>query len=144
MYMYDIRQQEVALSQNMGSAVSALSTHPTEQYLLATACTNGVVNLWDERNLNRPLHAFLGHSKPVTRIEWNFFTPSIFATCGGDQRVCIWNVEWIGREQSEREQVEGPPELMFVHGGHQKRVNDISWNPTVRFYIINYSTYVLK
>ena len=133
MYLYDIRQQEVALSQNMGSAVSALSIHPMEQFLLATACEDGVVNLWDQRNLDRPLHAFIGHSEPVTHIEWNFFNSSTFATCGGDQRVCIWNVEWIGREISEEEQLEGPPELMFVHGGHYGRVNDISWNPTVCF-----------
>lgn len=28
---------------------------------------------------------------------------------------------------------EGPPELIFVHGGHTAKVNDISWSPNVFF-----------
>ena len=131
MYLYDIRQQEIALSQNMGSAVSALSIHPVERTLLATADKDGMVNLWDYRNLDCPLHAFIGHSEAVTSIEWNPFDYCVFATCGGDGRVCLWNLDWIGRHMDSEEQMEGPSELLFVHGGHEGRVNDIRWNPTV-------------
>jgi len=33
------------------------------------------------------------------------------------------------REQTEEEKADGPPELLFVHGGHTDRISDISWNP---------------
>ena len=32
---------------------------------------------------------------------------------------------------------EGPPELIFVHGGHTAKVNDISWSPNVFFIEMN-------
>ena len=40
----------------------------------------------------------------------------------------IWDTSRIGEEQSEAEDKEdGPPELMFIHGGHTAKVSDISW-----------------
>lgn len=35
----------------------------------------------------------------------------------------------IGEEQSSQDAEDGPPELMFIHGGHTDRVVDLSWNP---------------
>ena len=32
------------------------------------------------------------------------------------------------KEKSEEEKEDGPPELLFVHGGHTDRPSDISWN----------------
>ena len=34
-------------------------------------------------------------------------------------------------EQSAEEAEDGPAELLFIHGGHTSKVNDISWNPNV-------------
>lgn len=34
----------------------------------------------------------------------------------------------IGLEQTPEDQEDGPPELLFVHGGHTSRPTDISWN----------------
>jgi histone-binding protein RBBP4 len=31
-------------------------------------------------------------------------------------------------EQSEEEKKDGPPELVFIHGGHTSRISDIAWN----------------
>ena len=31
-------------------------------------------------------------------------------------------------EQSPEDAEDGPPELLFVHGGHTAKVNDFSWN----------------
>lgn len=31
-------------------------------------------------------------------------------------------------EQSEEDAEDGPPELLFLHGGHTAKVSDFSWN----------------
>ena len=38
-------------------------------------------------------------------------------------------------EQSAEEAEDGPAELLFIHGGHTSKVNDISWNPNVCLFI---------
>lgn len=35
----------------------------------------------------------------------------------------------IGEEQTPQDAEEGPPELLFVHGGHTSKISDFSWNP---------------
>jgi histone-binding protein RBBP4 len=34
----------------------------------------------------------------------------------------------IGQEQSAEDAEDGPPELLFLHGGHTSKVSDFSWN----------------
>lgn len=33
-----------------------------------------------------------------------------------------------GAEQSPEDSEDGPPELLFLHGGHTSKVSDFSWN----------------
>ena len=40
----------------------------------------------------------------------------------------MWDLSKIGEEQSAEDAEDGPPELLFVHGGHTDRVSDFSWN----------------
>jgi len=35
----------------------------------------------------------------------------------------------IGEEQSAEDAEDGPPELLFIHGGHTAKISDFSWNP---------------
>ena len=35
----------------------------------------------------------------------------------------------IGQEQTEEDACDGPPELLFIHGGHTSKISDFSWNP---------------
>ena len=41
----------------------------------------------------------------------------------------VWDLSKIGEEQSEEDAADGPPELLFVHGGHTAKISDSSWNP---------------
>ena len=34
----------------------------------------------------------------------------------------------IGQEQSAEDAEDGPPELLFIHGGHTAKISDLSWN----------------
>lgn len=35
----------------------------------------------------------------------------------------------INEEQTAEDAEDGPPELLFIHGGHTSKVSDFSWNP---------------
>ncbi len=39
----------------------------------------------------------------------------------------------IGDEQAEEDANDGPPELLFVHGGHTAKISELSWNPTQKW-----------
>jgi WD40 repeat protein len=61
-------------------------------------------------------------------VEWAPFNESILGTCSADRRVGVWDLSRIGMEQSPEDAEDGPPELLFLHGGHTSKVSDISWN----------------
>ena len=41
----------------------------------------------------------------------------------------------IGDEQSEEDADDGPPELLFVHGGHTAKISELSWNPSEKWVV---------
>jgi histone-binding protein RBBP4 len=82
------------------------------------------------RNLKLKLHSFEGHRDEVTTVAWSPDEEPIFASAGSDRRVIIWDLSRIGNEQTPEDAEDGPPELLFMHGGHTNRVSDISWNPS--------------
>jgi len=51
----------------------------------------------------------------------------------------MWDLSRIGRSQTEQEKLDGPPELIFVHGGHTSKVSDISWNLNERLMMASVS-----
>ena len=61
-------------------------------------------------------------------VEWAPFNESILASCSSDRRVGIWDLSRIGMEQTPEDAEDGPPELLFLHGGHTNKVSDFSWN----------------
>jgi len=40
----------------------------------------------------------------------------------------VWDFSRINNEQTEEEKRDGPPELLFMHGGHTSKVSDLDWN----------------
>ena len=61
-------------------------------------------------------------------VQWAPFNESILASCSADRRVGVWDLSRIGAEQSPEDAEDGPPELLFLHGGHTNKVSDFSWN----------------
>mmetsp|Transcript_5809 Transcript_5809/g.13250 ORF Transcript_5809/g.13250 Transcript_5809/m.13250 type:complete len:158 (-) Transcript_5809:182-655(-) len=76
-----------------------------------------------------PLQTFEGHTDQVYTIHWSPFNESILASCSADRRIALWDLSRIGMEQTPEDAEDGPPELLFLHGGHTSKVNDFSWNP---------------
>ena len=63
-------------------------------------------------------------------VQWSPFNESILGSASADRRVGIWDLSRIGQEQSPEDAQDGPPELLFLHGGHTSKVSDFSWNPS--------------
>jgi histone-binding protein RBBP4 len=40
----------------------------------------------------------------------------------------IWDLSRFDQPQSDDDKKDGPPELLFIHGGHTSKVSDIGWN----------------
>ncbi|KAL0383930.1 UNVERIFIED_CONTAM: WD-40 repeat-containing protein MSI2 [Sesamum radiatum] len=100
--------------------VNYLSFNPFNEWVLATASSDTTVGLFDMRNLSSPLHALGNHMEEVFQVEWNPNHETILASSADEGRV--------GDEQLEGEAEDGPPELLFSHGGHKAKISDFSWN----------------
>jgi len=53
----------------------------------------------------------------VLHLAWSPHGPTIFASASSDRRINVWDLSQIGVEQTPDDQEDGPPELMFIHGG---------------------------
>lgn len=108
--------------------VNCLSFNPFSEYILITGSADKTVGLWDLRNLKMPIHSFAVHAGDINQISWSPHNETIFASCSADRRVNVWDLTKIGKEQTEEEKADGPPELIFIHGGHTNKVSDFGWN----------------
>mmetsp|Transcript_304 Transcript_304/g.857 ORF Transcript_304/g.857 Transcript_304/m.857 type:complete len:518 (-) Transcript_304:285-1838(-) len=108
--------------------INSISFNPVNEFLAATGSADKTVKLWDMRNLKAPMQTFEGHTDQVYSVSWAPHNESILASCSADRRVGIWDLSRIGMEQSPEDAEDGPPEMLFLHGGHTSKVSDFSWN----------------
>lgn len=94
---------------------------------MATASDDRSCKIWDIRNLSLHLYELRYHFKELTRVAWSPSSSTYLATSGMDRKVCIWDMARINQTPTHHE--DGPPELVFIHGGHTDIINDICWNP---------------
>ncbi|KAG5192291.1 WD40-repeat-containing domain protein [Tribonema minus] len=111
--------------------INCLAFAPHSEFLLATGSNDRTVALWDMRNLSQKLHSLEGHRGDVFQVQWCPLDETVLASCSSDRRVHVWDMARIGEEQDEEDREDGPPELLFIHGGHTARVEDFSWNPNM-------------
>ncbi|KAF6024783.1 Caf1 [Bugula neritina] len=119
--------------------VNCLSFNPYSEYILATGSADRTVALWDLRNLRLKLHSFESHKDEIFQVQWSPHNETILASSGTDRRLHVWDLSKIGEEQSAEDAEDGPPELLFIHGGHTAKISDFSWNPTESWVICSVS-----
>jgi len=128
----DVRNSSTSTSATQGSghqdAINALSFNPASEYVVATGSADRTIGIWDLRNLKYKLHALEGHQDSVTSLAWHPFEEAILGSSSYDRRVIFWDLSRVGEEQTPEDAEDGPPELLFMHGGHTNRVSDFSWN----------------
>ncbi|CAF9922950.1 MAG: Histone acetyltransferase type B subunit 2 [Heterodermia speciosa] len=109
-------------------AINALSFNPASEYVLATGSVDTTIGIWDLRNLKSKLHVLTGHQQAVTSLAWHPFEEAILGSTSCDRRIIFWDLSRVGEEQNPEDAEDGPPELLFMHGGHTNRISDFSWN----------------
>jgi len=110
--------------------INCVAFAPSNEFLLATGSADLTVAIWDLRKMTSgPLHSCEGHQDEVLQLQWSPHFESVLASSGADRRLNVWDLSRIGTEQDEEDMLDGPPELLFVHGGHTNRIPDFSWNP---------------
>ncbi|KAI4583427.1 hypothetical protein MJG53_008640 [Ovis ammon polii x Ovis aries] len=119
--------------------VNCLSFNPYSEFILATGSANKTVALWDLRNLKLKLHSFESHKDEIFQVQWSPHNETILASRGTDRRLNVWDLSKIGEEQSPEDADDGPPELLFIHGGHTAKISDFSWNPNEPWVICSVS-----
>lgn len=111
-----------------GSEVNCIAFNPFCEFILATGSADTTVALWDLRNLKSKLHSLEGHTDEIFQVQWSPHHETILASSGSDRRLHVWDLSKIGAEQSSEDAEDGPPELLFIHGGHTSKISDFSWN----------------
>jgi WD40 repeat protein len=74
-----------------------------------------------------------------SQVQWSPHNETILASSGTDRRLHVWDLSKIGEEQSAEDAEDGPPELLFIHGGHTAKISDFSWNPNDAWVICSVS-----
>ncbi|KAJ7204412.1 WD40 repeat-like protein [Mycena pura] len=109
--------------------ILTVSFSPATNHLLLTGSADKTVVLHDMRVPAKKLHTFESHTDEVLHLSWSPHNATIFASASSDRRINIWDLAMIGEEQTPDDQEDGPPELLFVHGGHTARPTDFCWAP---------------
>ncbi|KAG6748859.1 hypothetical protein POTOM_048796 [Populus tomentosa] len=111
------------------SEVNCLAFNPFNEWVVATGSTDKTVKLFDIRKINTALHTFNCHKEEVFQVGWNPKNETILASCCLGRRLMVWDLSRIDDEQTPEDAEDGPPELLFIHGGHTSKISDFSWNP---------------
>ncbi|EST08631.1 Histone-binding protein RBBP4, N-terminal [Kalmanozyma brasiliensis GHG001] len=109
--------------------VNTLAFSPENENILVTGSSDKTVAVWDVRNLKVKLHSLESHTDEILSVCWSPHHPTVLASASADRRVNVWDLSKIGMEQTPEDAEDGPPELIFVHGGHTSRPTDLGWSP---------------
>ncbi|KAK2743546.1 Histone acetyltransferase type B subunit 2 [Myotisia sp. PD_48] len=109
-------------------AINAVAFNPAAETVVATGSADKTIGLWDLRNLKSKFHALECHQDSVTSLSWHPFEEAVLASASYDRRIMFWDLSRAGEEQTQDDAQDGPPELLFIHGGHTNRISDFSWN----------------
>jgi len=129
--VWDLRSEKTPIQQvddAHNGDINCISFNPISEFTFATGSRDHTVSLWDRRNIKSKLHSFQAHSDEVFGVQWSPFNETVLGTSGSDRRLNIWDLSKVGAEQSAEDAEDGPPELLFVHGGHTSKISEFSWN----------------
>ncbi|CEP13766.1 hypothetical protein [Parasitella parasitica] len=109
--------------------VNCVAFAPGSEWVLATGSGDKTAALWDLRNLKQPIHSLRAHQSEILQLAWSPHHDAVLATASSDRRILVWDLSKIGAAQLPEEAEDGPPELLFMHGGHTNKISDFGWNP---------------
>lgn len=113
-------------------------------HLLASGADDGVFSIWDLRTwvssssaAPAPAATFKWHQDAITSLEWHPTESSMICVSGADNQITLWDLaleadkeEEIIEANGKDEQVQLPPQLLFIHQG-QTNVKEIHFHKQV-------------
>lgn len=133
MHIWDLRSPCInkPIQTLMGhrSQINCLDFNPLNEWILATGSKDKTVKLFDLRKFTSALHTFEHHEDEVVQVGWHPQEETYLASGCNGRRIMLWDLSRIGDEQTAGNAEDGPPELLFIHGGHTSPITDFSWNP---------------
>lgn len=108
---------------------NGLSQNPFRPWLLASGGTDTDLSLWDTRTCSSAIARLSGHQDMVNNVVFSPSEEHYLISASIDCRANIWDLREIGKEQPTEMAADGPPELLFSHGGHPAAVQDVDWAP---------------
>ncbi|KAG7884977.1 hypothetical protein KL938_001234 [Ogataea parapolymorpha] len=129
----DKRTKEPAIDTILSTKTSfnTLCFSRFSKYLFSAGGEDGNVYLYDLRDVSKPLHIMMGHTKSITNLEWDPFHENIVGSSSSDRRIILWDINKIGKEQLQDEMEDGVPELLMMHGGHTGGINDFQFSEEI-------------
>uniref|UniRef100_A0A8C5KH39 Histone-binding protein RBBP4-like N-terminal domain-containing protein n=1 Tax=Jaculus jaculus TaxID=51337 RepID=A0A8C5KH39_JACJA len=143
------------------TAVVDVFWHLLHETLFGSVADGQKLMIWDTSSINtsKPSHSVDAHTAEVNClsfnpcsefilatgsadkkvVQWSPHNETILASSGTDRRLNVWDLSKIGEEQSPEDSEDGPPELLFIHGGHTAKISDFSWNPSEPWVICSVS-----
>lgn len=128
-FLFDYRSKEKIASINgHESEINSIDFNPVNEFLYITGSADKTVALWDLRKPELKLHEFIHHKDAVTNVKWNTTRGNIFGSASDDNKVLIWDLTQIGATIARDDNEDAPSEMVFEHGGHIDKINDLDWN----------------
>ncbi|KAK9174385.1 Histone-binding protein RBBP4/WD40 repeat containing protein [Cryptosporidium meleagridis] len=117
--------------------VNRVVSSPMNRNIIASKTVVGDVNIYDLNSLvdekmvkgtvkteNNPSIILCGHELEGWALSWNKTKESYLASGSDDNVICLWDIQ----SKPNNYETKLKPILKFI--GHEKSVQDISWNPS--------------
>ncbi|GAW82903.1 chromatin assembly factor 1 P55 subunit [Plasmodium gonderi] len=138
--IYDIRNKSAVSSIKATSCtLNSIDVNPHNKNIFATGGTNKEIDLWDIRFTNKSLHRIISHKETIIKLQWDKYQPGILSSSSSDKYIYFFDTNKIGIEQTYEDSQDGPPELIFIHGGHASNILDFSLNSSYSMMISSIS-----
>jgi len=108
--------------------VNVISWNKNEPFIVSGG-DDGVIKIWDLRQFKtgKPVALFKHHTSAITSVEWHPTDGSVFGAAGADNQISLWDLAVEKDEDSGVEDVDVPPQLLFIHQG-QSDIKEIHWH----------------
>jgi WD40 repeat protein len=108
--------------------VFGIDWHPTNKNVIATACNDGHIRIFDlSQTTPAPILVLKGHTSRAFNVAWSPLLPNMLASTSDDKTLRIWEV---GKTQEESR-------LKYTLEGHTNNVRAVLWSTEAPFLLFS-------
>ncbi len=123
---------------------NSLSSSASTKGLVMSSDINGDIAIWNidghpllskSANTITPLHKIdKAHDGGVGDTQWSYHHPSLFASCGNDSSIKIWDIRTLqGDGSSNSNNQTSPSPTITIENAHSSDVNCLAYSPHSEF-----------